>query len=159
MKILKYAALTLAAALVIGSVFALNSRAAQTPAGNGPFGGKALERVKAKLDLSDDQVAKIKSQLVSEKDNITALLNRLHSAHTQLRAAIRKPDATETSVREAAARLAVAESDFAVERLKLYGKISPILTADQREKLAGLEAGIDQFIERAINRVDTALSE
>jgi Spy/CpxP family protein refolding chaperone len=158
MKILKSAALALAAALAIGGGFAPNSRAAESTA-DGPFSGQLGERIKEKLDLSDDQLAQIKNQFKSEKDNLTTLLTRLHAAHTQLRAAIHKADATETSVRAAAAQLSAVEADLAVERLKLYGKISPVLTADQREKLAGVEAGIDQFIERVINRIDTALSE
>jgi Spy/CpxP family protein refolding chaperone len=145
--------------LVFGGGSALNSRAADSAVAARPFGGKLGERIQEKLDLSDDQLAQIKAQFQSEKDNITGLLTRLHAAHTQLRAAIQKSGATETSVREAAAQLSAVESDLAVERLKLYGKIGPILTADQRQKLAVVEAGIDQFIERVINRIDSALSE
>ena len=159
MKNLKYAALTVAVALAIGGLFARNSRAAESTDGSGSVGGKFGERVKEKLNLSDDQVTQIKEQFKSEKDNITSLLNRLHDAHGHLRVAIQKPDATETSVREAAAQLSAVESDLAVERLKLWGKIGPILSADQRVGLAQLEAGVDQFIERVINQIDSNLSE
>jgi Spy/CpxP family protein refolding chaperone len=159
MKTLKYLALTVAVALTIGGIFVLNSRAAQSASADGAFAGKLRERVKEKLNLSEDQLAKIKAQLKSEKDNITSLLTRLHDAHAQLRAEIRKPAATEASVRDSSAKVSTVEADLAVERLKLYGKISPILTADQRAKLAELEAGIDQFIERVISRIDSKLSE
>jgi Spy/CpxP family protein refolding chaperone len=159
MKTLKYLALTAAVALAIGGMFALNSRAAQSASDDGALGGKLRERVKEKLNLSEDQLAKIKTQLKSEKDNITSLLTRLHDAHAQLRTEIHKAGATEASVREIAAKVSAVEADLAVERLKLYGKISPILTADQRAKLAEFEAGIDQFIERVINRIDSKLSE
>jgi len=159
MKTLKYLAPVAAVALAIGGAFVLNSRAAQDAGGDGALGGQLRERVKEKLNLSPDQLAKIKSDLKAEKENITSLLTRLHDTRAQLRAAIHKADATEASVRDAAAKVSTVEADLAVERLKLYGKISPILTADQRAKLADFEAGIDQFIERVISRIDSKLSE
>jgi Spy/CpxP family protein refolding chaperone len=159
MKTLKYATLLFAAALAISGLSALNSRAADSPGENNAPGARFREHLKEKLDLSDDQFAQIKSQLVSDKANLTRLLNRMQNARTQLRAAIQQPGATETSVRAAAARLSTVESDLAVERFKLWGKISPLLTADQRVKLARLEAGLDQFIEHAIDRIDFNLSQ
>jgi Spy/CpxP family protein refolding chaperone len=159
MKTLKHLALTAAIALAIGGAFAVNLHAAQFASTEGAPGVKLRERVKEQLHLSEDQLAKIKTELKVEKSNITTLLTRLHDAHAQLRAEIRKSDATEASVREVAAKVSGVESDLAVERMKLYGKISPILTADQRAKLAQLEAGIDQFIERIISRIDSKLSE
>jgi Spy/CpxP family protein refolding chaperone len=159
MKTLKYAALVAAAVLGIAGFLALSARAAQASDPDGALAGKLRERVKQKLNLTDDQLARIKVQLKSEKDNITSLLTRLHDARAALRAEIQKPDATETSVREAAAKLSAVQSDLAVERLKLHAKISPILTADQRAKLADMEANLDQFIDRLIARVDTKLSE
>jgi Spy/CpxP family protein refolding chaperone len=159
MKTLKYLAFTAAVALAIGGLFALNSRAAQSASADGALAGKLRERVKQKLNLSEDQLAKIKSEFKAEKSNLTGILTRLHDAHAQLRTEIHKADATETSVRDAAAKVSAVEADLAVERLKLYGKISPILTADQRAKLVEFEAGIDQFIERVINRIDSKLSE
>ena len=159
MKTLKYAAIAVVMFLAAGSLFLLNSRAAQSAVGDGPPNGKLRERIKQKLNLTDDQVAQIKSQLKFEKDNLKSLLTRLHDTRIQLSAEIQKPDASETSVREAAARLSAVESDLAVERLKLYSKINPILTADQRAKLAQFEVGIDQFFERAISRMGTRLSE
>jgi Spy/CpxP family protein refolding chaperone len=159
MKTLNYLALTAAIALAIGGAFAVDSSAAQSASTEGAPGAKLRERVKEQLNLSEDQLAKIKTELKVEKSNITSLLTRLHDAHAQLRAEIRKSDATEASVREVAAKVSVVESDLAVERMKLYGKISPILTANQRAKLAQLEAGIDQFIERIISRIDSKLSE
>jgi Spy/CpxP family protein refolding chaperone len=158
MKTLKYVVLAVAIVLTAGGLFVFTSRAAQSTA-NDSLGGRWRERMKQKLNLTDGQLSQIKSQLKAEKDNITSILNRLHDARTELRAAIQKPDATEATVREAAAKVSVVESDLAVERLKLYGKISPILTADQKAELEQIEAGIDQIVDRVINRIDTKLSE
>jgi Spy/CpxP family protein refolding chaperone len=159
MKTLKYAAILGAAALALAGLFALNSRAAQAAKPDQSSGSRLRERIKEKLNLSEEQITQIKSELKSEKSNLTDLLTRLHDARSQLRAEIQKSGATEASVREAAAKLSAVESDLAVERLKLHAKISPLLTADQREKLAQLEAGLDQFVERAISRIDERLSE
>lgn len=159
MKTLKIAALVAAVALAVGGVFVLNSRAAQTDQSTDNAGGKWRERIKEKLNLSDDQIAQIKSQFKSEKGNITSLLSRLRDARSQLRAEIQKSDATESSVRAAAAQVATVQADIAVERLKLRAKINPILTPDQRAKLDQLKAGIDQFVERAIVRAKTQTAE
>src|SRR5262245_276183 len=134
MKTLKYVAFSVAAALAVGAVAAVNSRAAEEPAPERPALGKLRERVKEKLDLSEEQVAKIKSELKAEKGNITSLLTHLHDARTELREEVQKPGASETSVREAATKLSVVEADLAVERLKLHNKITPLLTSDQRAK-------------------------
>lgn len=158
MKTLKSATLGLAAALAVCAVFAPNSRAADNGS-SGQFGGRIGERIKEKLNLSDDQVAQIKSEFKSEKDALTSLLSRLHDARSGLRVAIHKPGATEDSVRKAAATLATVESDFAVERLKLWQKISPILTEQQRAEADELEARIDGFGEEFIRRASSKLSQ
>jgi Spy/CpxP family protein refolding chaperone len=83
----------------------------------------------------------------------------MHDARVALRTEIQKPDASEASVREAATKLAAVEADLAVERMKLHGKISPILTAEQREKLSEFQAGVDQFVDRLIDRAHKRLGE
>jgi Spy/CpxP family protein refolding chaperone len=75
-----------------------------------------------------------------------------------LRDAIQSSGATEASVRAAAAKVATVEADLAVERLKLYGRISPILTADQREQVKQFQSKIDDFLDGAINRLSERLS-
>jgi Spy/CpxP family protein refolding chaperone len=159
MKTSKYIVFSVAAALVVGAVIAVNSRAAEDAAPERPLAGKMRERVKEKLNLSEEQAAKIKSELKAEKSNITSLLTRLHDARTELRAEIQKPGASETSVREAAAKLSVVEADLAVERLKLHNKIVPLLTTEQRAKLAEFQAVLDRIVERVIDNVDAKLSE
>lgn len=159
MKIAKYLGLAATIALVIGGASALNSRAAQSAGEDGALGGKWRQRIKEQLNLTPDQVAQIKAQLKSERGNITSILSRLHDARAQLRAEIQKPDAKETSVREAAAKVSAVEADMAVERMKLHAKISPLLTADQRAKLAQLEVGTDQLIEHAISRANAKVAE
>ncbi len=70
-----------------------------------------------------------------------------------MRQAIHPSDATEDSVRTAAAKVGAVEADLAVERLKLHGQLSPILTPEQREKMATIEAHISDFATDAMSRM------
>jgi Spy/CpxP family protein refolding chaperone len=67
--------------------------------------------------------------------------------------AIHANDANEAAVRAASAKVASVEADWAVERMKLYGKIAPILTDQQRRKIAGFERRADNFAGGAIARL------
>jgi Spy/CpxP family protein refolding chaperone len=105
-----------------------------------------------RLNLADDQKARIQTILQAEKATLTSLVGQLHSARQNLRAAIRASDANETSVRAASARVAEAEADLAVERMKIYGKIAPILTEEQRRQISDGERHADVLADRAIAR-------
>ena len=55
--------------------------------------------------------------------------------------------------------MAAVEADLAVEQLKLHGKVSPILTDEQRKVLAEIEARLDDFVTDAIGRLGERLAE
>lgn len=155
----KYLIITLAAALAVSGLSILNARAAAS-GGAGRFRGGAIkQRIAEHLKLTDGQKAQIKAELKTEKDTLTKLFTQWHDTRKDLREAVRAKDATEASVRAAASKVAAVESDLAVERLKLHGKIAPILTADQLEKLAQVEAKIDDFVSDAIGRIGERLAE
>jgi len=148
---------TLAATLAVGGlttgkIFAAESTAAA------PAGKSLLQRIADKLDLSEDQRSQIKSVLDDEKDVLAPLLSAAHDARKNLRAAIRAGDATEASVRAAAAKVGSAEADLAVERMKLYGKIAPILTDAQRQQFAELQQHADEAIDGSIARYGSGSS-
>lgn len=154
MKTAKWITLTLAAAVCAGGLFAHTSRAADYPAAQNPPRGRLLAVAQEKLGLTDDQVTQIRAQFQGERQALKDLLSKLHDARMGLRTVIRATDANEGSVRAASAKVAAVESDLAVERLKLFGKIGPILTADQRAKLSELEGRIDQWVDNVISRLD-----
>lgn len=139
-------ALTLLAALLAGGFTATRALAANTTA-SAPAHGRFLLRLADKLKLTTDQRSQIKTVRAGEKDTLAPLLAGVHEARKDLRAAIRAGDANETAVRAAA-----AEADLAVERMKLYGKIAPILTEAQRAQLADLQQRADHFVDRALGR-------
>ncbi len=122
-----------------------------------PVRGRLLQRIAEKLNLTADQKAQIKSVLSGEKDTFAPLLGQLHDARTNLRAAIRASDANETSVRAASAKVASAEADLAVERMKLYGKIAPILTEAQRQQLSEMQQRADALADHVIARIGSGL--
>ena len=148
--------LTLAAALLIACGFT-SARAQNTNdavAGPGAGHERLWQRLGARLELTDAQKAQLKTIWSGEKGNVKSLIGRLHAARKNLRAAIHAGDANETTVRAAAAKVAAVEADLAVERMKLYSQIAPILTDEQRRKIAGFEQRLDGAIGRAARRLD-----
>jgi Spy/CpxP family protein refolding chaperone len=154
MKTNKLLILATAAAIIVGG---LTSAPAQNlndaTAGTRPGHGRMLQRLAKKLNLTDDQKAQIKTVLIADKDTLANLSGQLHTGRQNLRAAIHASDANETSVRAASAKVAGVEADFAVERMKLYGKIAPILTDEQRRKIADFEQRADSLAGEAIARL------
>jgi Spy/CpxP family protein refolding chaperone len=152
----KWITLTVATALNIVGLMTTPSLAADA---NAPAHGRFFQRIAQRLNLTDDQKAQIKTILRSEKDTLKPLLGQLHSARENLRAAIRASNANETTVRAAAARVAAVEADLAVERMKIYGKIAPILTDEQRQQISDVEQNADDFTDRAIARASDRLGD
>lgn len=149
---------TLAAAVAAGAFTATRLFAAGT-ADAPPARGHFLQRVADKLHLTGDQRTQIKAVLAGEKNTLTPLLATLHESRKNLHAAIRADDANESSVRAASAQVAAAEADLAVERMKLHGKIAPVLTDAQRQQLAGLQQRADDFVDGMITRLGSGLGD
>lgn len=155
----KFFLLTLAAAILAAGLFATTTTFAAGKNGAVPLRGKMLQRIAEKLQLTDDQKSQIKTILAGEKDTVKPLLAALHETKKNLRDTIHASDANEASVRAAAAKVGSAEADLAVERLKLYGKIAPILTDEQKQKIATFEQRADEFVDNAIERIGAGLAE
>jgi Spy/CpxP family protein refolding chaperone len=146
-------------AICISGLIIFKAQAQNNNPVTGIGGGLLAERAKEKLGLTDKQLGQIKDVLKPEKASIISLLTRLRDARAGLRDAIRSTDANETSVRAASAGVATVEADVAVERMKIFKQISPILTDEQRTKLAALQSKLDGFIDQGINRIDAKLGE
>ena len=153
MKTNKWISVTLVALLNLGGGLTTASLGADTSA---PAHGGYFHRLAQRLNLTDDQKAQIKAVLRSERDTLRPLLGQLHAARANLRAAIQAAAANETTVRAASAQVAVIEANFAVERMKIFAKIAPILTDEQRQQLSELEQRADDFADRAIARAGEA---
>jgi Spy/CpxP family protein refolding chaperone len=146
-------------AVCLGGLIVFNAPAQDKGPATGIGSDRLAAQAKEKLGLTDEQLGQIKDVLKLEKTAIVSLLSQMRDARAGLRTAIRSTDANETSVRAASAKVAVVEADVAVERMKLFHQISPILTDEQRTKLAALQSNLDGVIDQAINRLDTRLGE
>jgi Spy/CpxP family protein refolding chaperone len=143
----------LAAAVTVGGFIVYQAKAFERGEAGRFRGGPILKRVAERLNLSDEQRAQIKAVLRNDQDALINLFTQLHAARKGLREAIHASDANESSVRAAAAKVAAVEADLAVERLKLHGKINPILTDEQRENAAEMEKHLDEFVDGIISRI------
>jgi Spy/CpxP family protein refolding chaperone len=98
-----------------------------------------VPRLAAPLQLTADQKLPIKATLESDKSKLQPLAPELRATRKDLRMAIHADKSSEAVVRSAAAIVADVEADLAVERMKLYAEIAPILTDGQKQQLAGIE--------------------
>ena len=156
MKTNKWIALTVATALNVVGWMTTPSLAADAIA---PAHGRFLQRIAGRLKLTGDQKAQIKTILSGEKDTLKPLVQQLHAARVNLRAAIQASDANETTVRAAAARVAAVEADLAVERMKIFARIAPILTDKQRQQLGKFAQRAGDVADRAEARAGDRLGD
>jgi Spy/CpxP family protein refolding chaperone len=149
-----------AAAIVAGGLLTTTLVAADNAAPAAmSLRGHLFQRIADKLALTADQQAQVKTVLAGEKDTLKTLLSQVHDARKNLRAAIQAGDANESSVRAASAKVASAEADLAVERMKLFGRISPVLTDEQRQKISEFRQRADESAENVIAHVGAGLAE
>jgi Spy/CpxP family protein refolding chaperone len=154
MKMVKWIGISMAAAVALGGAVLVKAQTTDTnqvsSVDTSRPGARWMGRLRTQLGLSHEQVTTIRADLTADKDTLTHILSSLHEARINLRETIRKPGATEDEIRAASAKVATVEADFAVERAKLYGKISPVLTPEQLAKLDELQQRADDFVDGAI---------
>lgn len=162
MKTAKGFVIAMAAAVVVGGVMMVQAQNTGTGAGVGRPGlgqGRLLARIADRLDLTTDQRAKIKAVLAGERETLKGLTTSLHQARTALRSAIQSGNASENEVRGASAKVAAVEADLAVERAKIYGRIRPMLTAAQLERIGEAQQRVDELVDGAIVAFNQRLAE
>ncbi|MGO8675283.1 MAG: Spy/CpxP family protein refolding chaperone [Limisphaerales bacterium] len=148
-----------AAVLIAAASSPAPAQTADAPASRPPAWALIFERIRESLALTDDQVAQIKAQVQPEREALKDMIARLREAKVQLRRSIHSSDANEAAIRTAAAKVAEVEADLAVERHKLYGKINPILTAEQRAKIVEFQDRLDDVLDTAINPLSRRLGD
>jgi Spy/CpxP family protein refolding chaperone len=147
MKTNKWISMTLAAMLNFGGLLTTSSLGADAVT---PTHGGYFHRMAQRLNLTDDQKAQIKTIFQAEKGTLKNLWTQLHAARENLRATVQAAGANETTVRAASAQVAAVEANLAVERMKIFAKIAPILTDEQRQQLTDFEQHADAFWDRVI---------
>lgn len=106
------------------------------PGGRGFAAGFAL----GQLDLSDAQKQQVRDIMQRHRQQSQPVMDRLQQAMQAQRAAINAVPVNEAAVRQAAAALAAAEADVAVDQARMHADIFSILTVEQQEKAKQLEA-------------------
>jgi Spy/CpxP family protein refolding chaperone len=101
--------------------------------------GRAAE-VRAKLNLTDAQVASIRGVLKAHKAEIAQAVKPIVSDRRALADLVRAESTDETAIRAAAEQLGKAVGDGAVLAAKVRKEIRPILTPEQRKQLDDMRA-------------------
>jgi Spy/CpxP family protein refolding chaperone len=101
--------------------------------------GALLERLSERLDLTPDQQAEFRATLAAHGPEITGGLAAIRTSRLDLFAAIHQHPYSEDDVRAAAARLAGAQAELAVERAEIVSEVYERLTPEQRAELEHLE--------------------
>jgi len=154
MKTIQLLAIAATTAIIVFGFTNAPAQSTNDPAASpGSARAPLLQRIAQRLNLTDDQTSQLKSVWAGEKATVKSLLAQWQDARKDLRAAIHADDASETAVRAASAKVARVEADLAVERMKLYGKIAPILNDEQRRKIAHFEERLDGAVNGFIARI------
>jgi Spy/CpxP family protein refolding chaperone len=94
----------------------------------------------AKLELSDDQRAKIEVRMTAARTELGPKLDAMRQARRALREATEVPVIDEGAIRAAAAELSGIEADLAIAHAKMRQEIRALLTPDQQAKLDAMKA-------------------
>ncbi len=166
MKLAKWLIVAAVVGVAVGGVLVVRTKAAEARQLNAVLGvddGAArpalAQRIAKRLGLTAEQKKQIKAVLAADSEKLTTDLKAIHDARVNLRATIRKTGTTENEIRGASAKVAAAEADLAVERAVLYGKIAPILTADQMAQVNQLQERVDDAVDGAIGGLGRRLTE
>jgi protein CpxP len=137
--------------LAVGGLLAGRLAAGAMPSGgpSGHFGPPRFARIARALDLTDGQKAQIKGILKSHASDIEAQLKAGMDARRALHESIMADPIDEGVIRSRAADLARVEGNGAVLFAHVRTEVFPILTDDQKQKVA-------QFRDRMRQRGDRA---
>jgi len=92
------------------------------------------------LDLSSDQQAQVKAIWEKEKPTIQPLVQQMHQNHAAMRALEASGPFDETKTRALATQNAQTMIEIQVQHARIKSEMMQVLTADQKAKLAQIEA-------------------
>jgi len=127
---------------------------AQTPLGKLITGNLGRMMVlRSELDITEAQRAQIKEVLVAHKSEIAKHAKAVRDKRVALRDAVLADNPSDAKIRKAADELGKVVGNAAVKAAKLKGKIAPILTEEQREKIAEFRADRDEAVESFFEKI------
>ena len=145
MRVSTAAFVTAAALSLAGLALAGEGAAVPRSHGPGPRGMSPVMHMLGQLGLSEAQTAQVKA-ITERYDNGTLgkSMESVHAAQATLHRTIHDVSASESSVREAAETVARIQAQSALEHHRMAIEISAVLTPEQRERLAGMFADMQE---------------
>ena len=92
------------------------------------------------LDLTDAQQAQMKDILAEEKPTFRPLMQQLAQGRQQMKALEQAGTFDEAKVRAAASQQTQTMTELMVQKARIKSELMAVLTSDQKDKLAKLEA-------------------
>jgi len=135
MKSTRIRILTIGAAVLLAVAAAI----AQGPHGFGGRGGDFHHMLK-QLDLTSDQRSQVKAIWEKEKPAVQPLIQQMRQNHTAMNTLQASGPFDEAKTRALATQNSQTLIELQVEHERIKSEIMQILTADQKAKLAQLEA-------------------
>jgi protein CpxP len=135
MKSTRTRILTIGAAVMLAVAVAM----AQGPHGFGGPGGEFHHMLK-QLDLTSDQQAQVKAIFEKEKPTLQPLMQQMRQNHIAETALESNGTFDEAKTRALATQNSQTMIELQVEHARIKSEIMQILTADQKAKLAQIEA-------------------
>jgi Spy/CpxP family protein refolding chaperone len=108
--------------------------------------------LRSELNVTPQQREQMRDVLLSHRSEIASTVKSVRDKRVVLRKAILEDGSSEAEIRAAADELGDAIADAAVKAARLRGQLAPILTGDQRAKIADFLAerdmAVDSFLEK-----------
>jgi periplasmic protein CpxP/Spy len=134
MKSTRIRILTIAAAVLLAAAAAI----AQGRHGYGGPGG--FHHMLKQLDLTADQHSQVKAIFEKEKPTLQPLMQQMRQSHQAMKALEASGPFDEAKTRALATQNSQTMVELQVEHARIKSEIMQILTADQKAKLAQIEA-------------------
>jgi len=110
--------------------------------------------LRSKLNLTEEQKAKIRSTVAAQKEEIISLFRKVAERRQALRDAVLAEMPSEESIRAAADELGKAIGDAAVKASQIAGDLRKNLTSEQLEKIRKFRekqrAEFDKLLDKAL---------
>jgi periplasmic protein CpxP/Spy len=140
MKSTRIRILTIGAALLVAVAAAIAQGMHHGHGGPGGGFDHMLGFFTRTLDLTTDQQAQAKAIWEKEKPAMEPLMKQMHQNHADMRALQASGPFDEVKTRTLATQQAQTQIEIEVQHARIKSEMMQILTADQKTKLASLEA-------------------
>jgi len=127
--------------------------------GHGRFGALMFGFYADYLDLTDAQQAQVKDILAKEKPSVLPLVQQLAQAHQQMSQFEQAGSFDEAKVRALATQQSQTMTELLVQKARIKSELMAVLTPEQKDKMAKLEARRTARIQKHLQQGPSAPNE